>query len=649
MSTFSRGIPKGKSPAVSSNATMDKSEDTDLLYAEVEDDTSPLSLLLDIPFPNTAWRVVNVDNMKEAFGSRMQGMEMPEDLEKMNPLDIPPSRYREVPQSHPSWLAFRKKPRGTGSTIAKYAGLHDLKAAKILGLPPTMHVTTEYNEDWDLFALREKHGYLPNKSFDQPGAVFAKWGKWHEDNCLAAFLAENEGWTHQECGLTVITDEMLQKRGIYDVFNGNQPIGPYPIQLADSPDGVAYGPDRDTGEIVRRACEFKTGTPFIPKGKASYPMAEFFMRSVDSVKPYPAIKPYYVQQCFFHMLALEVDECYFVSWTYGGGMRTWMIRFSLEYVSLLLSIVKHIYLELVQKGKRVPTDYFMNTKDKTLYTAYMRLLNMTNNIVSTTDSYSFLPGEQTREVTNRFSLCKSSAYQKFPNVPDEYPLFMKNFFFLRVLCSGASVLTWVQKYEEMSTRLDNLKQLRTLVGFEYLSPVLVDITQGKGYTHEQMKIDVVRDEMITKCESYVFDILRYIYMHNHDQDTCRPLPVCDVNNAVFNEVLSLRADLISMLRTDVEIHGGVVKEALYCTSNPTKSEEWWQYLHVLATVIIDIIRVAEGPVHRDIDKYTDISCFAVAIESARVLFTSSPYPVYILSACFHMRILLRFLQLTRKR
>lgn len=648
MSTTSRKTQRDETPTNPRATKMANSDDMDLLYEEIGDTPDPLDLLLSIEFPNTAWRVVDMNLMKTAFGDRMQGMEMPPDLEKMNPLDIPPGRYKEVPQSHPAWLALRKKPRGTGSTIAKYAGLHDIKAAKYLKLPPTMHVTTEYNEDWDLFALREKHGYLPNKSFDQPGAVFAKWGKWHEDNCLAAFLASNVGWTHQECGLTVITDDMLEKRGIYDVFNGDNPIGPFPIQLADSPDGVAYGPDRDTGEIVRRGCEFKTGTPFIPKSKASYPLAEFFMRAVDSVKPYPAVKPYYVQQCFFHMLALEVDECYFVSWTYGGGMRTWLIRFSLEYVSLLLSIIKFIYLEFVCKGKRVPTDYFMDTKDKTLRAAYMRLLDMTNNIVSTNTEYAFVPGDQTRAITNRLSVCTSSAYQKFPNVPDEYPLFMRNFFYLRVLCCGTPVLTWVQKYEEIETRLNNLKELRSIAGFEYLSPVLIDITQGKGYTKEQMKIDVVKDEMIIQCESYVFDILKYIYHLTHHKSSCYPLAIYKVNIVVFNEVLRMRKALIANLSEFVESQGGAVKDALDCMANPTDSPDWWNAMHLLANVIVDVVRASPHPLPNEIEKYTDLTCLSASILVANSCFVKKPLPVYILAVCFHMNILLRFLQLTRK-
>jgi len=625
---------------------MDLGTDSDLMDVDVE--KSDLDALLGITFPNTSWRAADLDLMKGAFGDRMRGMEMPPDLEDMDPMQIPPERYKEIPQTHPTWLAVRKKPRVTGSTVAKYAGLHDESAAKYLGLPKTMHVKTRFNEDWDLFALRETHGYLPNKSFDQPGAVFAKWGKWHEDNCLAGFLAQNPGMVHQECGLTIITDAMLRGRGVYDVFNDKKPIGPFPVQLGDSPDGLAFGVDNETGQQVRRGCEFKTGTPFIPKGNATYPLAEYFMRPVDSVKPYPKIKPYYVQQCFFHMLALETDECYFVSWTYGGGMKTWLIHFSLEYVSLLLSIIKYLYTRFVVRGERVPTDLYTTTVDTSFRDAYKRLLVMTDLIVKTTEPCAELPGEHTRDITNKLTLCRKSAYQKFPHIPDEYPLFMKYFFYARVLCSGHPVLTWVEKYERIETRLENLMELRNTQGFEFLTPVLVDITQGNGYTGEQLRIDVVRDELVTRCEAHVFDVLRYIYQHTHDSTTSRQKPPCAILDGVRVQSTQVREDLAGCLRGVVETDNGVVHEALLRRTHPDTGGAWWDDMRVIASVMTDMIGSSGSRGHKELAKYRDLACFVKVVDTAFESFQRSPLFAYILGVIFHMNMLLRLFQVSHK-
>lgn len=628
--------------------------DPSLDSLDIYDEDDVIQEILSLTFPNTSWRMADDNLMKILFGGRMRTMETPIDLQNMDPMLIPPERYKEISQGHPAWKAIRKIPRVTGSTVAKYAGMHDVEAAKYLGLPKTMHVTDMYNEDWDLFRLRLKHGYLPNIGFNQPGAVFCKWGNSHENNCLGCFLAQNPDWVHQECGLTVITDEMLQARGVYDVFDNNKPIGPFPVQLADSPDGIAFGPDPETGQTIRRACEFKTGTPFIPKNNSPFLLSEYFMRKVESVKPYPAIKPYYVQQCFFHMLSLEVDECYFVSWTYGGGMNTWILKFSVEYVSILLSIIKYVYTRFVSKGDRVPTDLYQKTTDVHFKRTYERLLQMTDNIVKTTNPCAQLTGSETRTVTDRLTSCNRSAYQKFPYVPDEYPFFMKYFFYARIVCQGAPMLKWVQKYEEIQRRDSNMRYLATLRGFEFIQAILDDISNGYEYTAEQRAIDVVRDDLLTRSEAYVFDALRHIFVNTRDHTTCRQLPSENMEKKIRGELYQLRDNLFTSVLGNIGCHDQNYASLRAAITRKTYSDDgsnanyaqWLLDMLTVSTFLANAIKNSPATSHPRYPKYTDVMCFVNSNDIACKSFRTFPNPECILGVALNMRLLLQFFNFT---
>lgn len=561
----------------------------EMLLYDIKHSLSKLDDLLELNFPNTAWMCADEGLMRTLFGDRMQLMEMPSDLETMEPLDIPPHRYREIPQSHPHWLAVRQKPRLTGSTVARYVGIHDSTAAAELDLPPSMHVTDEFNDAWDHVMLQLKYGWMPSKFFDQPGATFAMWGKWHENNCLASFLRENEDWTHYECGLTIIDDAMLDKRGLVDLLNDGASLAPFPIELGDSPDGLVMGPDEKTGELIYRAVEFKTGTQFLPDNSSPYPLGQYRMRKVAHTYPYPRIKPYYVQQCMFHMLALDVDECVFASWTFGGGMKTWIIKFSPEYLSILLSLLKYICTEFVANERRVPTNFFSDIDVKaTPHLAphralFRHLVQMTKDIVNNTAPNKIVTGISTRATTEAVTVRDSTGpYKKFPRVPSEYPDFQKLFFFAAVLLGDTAGLQWVEKSAEIDARTANLKYIQSRPQFDFVATVVADIASGGVFDDARRRIPVVREQTVLQCEAYVLGLMRLIYSVMHDPQTRRPAAINDAAVRVRAQCIEFVAQIDTMLEVATKHAGNAGFTVFPRNSDPVTGPYWGRTMAVVA-------------------------------------------------------------------
>lgn len=442
--------------------------------------------VLSLMFPNTRIRMADEATIKRAFGDRMvmlsnEPPDMPDD-----PWKVPREMYQWVPQSHPFWLTWREEAKVTGSVTAKLCLLHAQKSAKKLRLPTSMHGKEQYSTDWETFRLRQIHGRLSRDPFDMPGAVFAQWGKNHEDTACANYLHENPEWVYHERGLVMITDAMLAKRKLLDLFDGGKPFTSFPVPLGDSPDGLLVHTDPKTGETKRRGLELKTGTQFVPgaigefkEAAAKYPGGTFVMKSTDAdskwpVLPYPKIKEYYLQQCMFHMLALETDECMFVSWTYGGGMRSWLIKFDHRYVSMLLSILKYIYINFPQRNRQVPNDLGWSTDPahKAFVGIYKEFLDATLRIVDTTPAHQEVPPAATKEFTEKITERPDSGYLSFLKMPEEYPPFVRMILYARALVPEADGIRWAIKYDQMDVRKSNLSVLTATPLFFFMRPIV---------------------------------------------------------------------------------------------------------------------------------------------------------------------------------
>lgn len=558
-------------------------------------------------FANTSILAANEEIVKEKYNDRRDELDVPENL-PLNASDVPVEMYKVIPQSHPFWLAFRDDPRITGSVMAEYLLFMMKMTAPKLKIPKSMFQDEENSRIWTKLRLRIKHGSLPRDWFGQPGCTFASWGKKHELNCEVAVLDALPGWKCKESGLIIVTDDMIAKRGVYDVLNDNKPLGHFPIQLGDSPDGLLYGPDEHTGKIIYRAAEFKTGTQFLPLNGKKYPMCQFFMRPMDKMAPYDAIKSYYLPQCFMHMLALEVDECLFCSWTYNGGMNIWNIKFDLEYMSLILSMVKHLYETFILKDKDVPNNYFYNVRSARVAKAYNKLVEMTYAKITETKPYKKVPGDMTRVgCDNVVRPGPISTYLFYPDIAPEFPPFMKlNLYALAF--ELYEKVDWVSQYEHMDTRRSNIKKILKSHFFMFSETIVKAIADAPEFGPEKREIDLVQNHIIERQEIYLLFIFEATFNLIYDRDRRRMGSLDVITTRIESEWDSIRNLLKSKLLLPNFSRGGGIYKALDEKGSVWDSK-WTDNIPAVAKLIVSIAKKTSYPKSHVFHYYQDPSIF----------------------------------------
>jgi hypothetical protein len=507
-------------------------------------------------FPNVAWRAVDEELVRKDLGARMNMLEWV-DLKYESVDEIPKEMYPIIPQDHPAWGDIRVMLRFTASMLAKFASMHDHAAAEYLGMSETMFEKGPYSEDWDLIIARMKWGKLPRPPMEPPGWAFCEGGIRKEINANSAFLRKNPEAIYQDRGLTPVTEQQLNERGIFYAFAGDYtppnavnpvfaksrrdykmahqmgrtPIAPFPVDLAASPDGLVTMPDPTTGGMITRACEWKCPTPFIPMDKTSFPGASFFL--VENRKPYEKPPKYYLPQMMLQMLATGTTELFFGAWTYKRGMRVWLITFNAEFMSLLLSVLKFHVIHHCNKGKRVPTDYFMkdlapsdddddamDTDDrhathKLHKSIYKRMLDLATEISEGAPIWQMIDGEFTKETADLY--CKEETdpiYLHLPNEPDAVPAYMKIFCYARAIFGDDYPIKWVAKFRDLEGRHANLELLCNNDALIYVSPMMAALDTEEAYPEgEARELYVVKNETTERLEKFMVRVLKRIHRH----------------------------------------------------------------------------------------------------------------------------------------
>lgn len=467
-----------------------------------------------------------------------------------NIFDIPKHMYRFIPQSDPRWKDLRGLPRITNSPTAEYLGMHDKLAGEYLEIPPSMFrdsALLPYSEKWEEYLEKVKYGYMPPRPMDPPGNVNCAYGD-HEDNVVATLMDVIKPMKLYEQGLVIITSEHLA------VFKPKNLLHLDPISLewedwdeeitelpfeygvsgdfeAEIPESIIETGDEKnpyifSGDTILVAGECKTptcyGMVFPGKTPRIPPLlegAEFYFKN-GGAKPYEHTKEYYVTQLFGEMLATGRDKNLFCSWTYSNGMTCWLIDMNIRYLSLMLTFFIHLHDEFVSRGKQVPTDYFMKTKEKKIKNLYMEFLELTKTIARTSPVYLKVPASITRDVTDRYGIVSTKSYVSFPNFPEDVmPEHQLLFVYGRRLVHDHHRLQWTKGWRELDKRQENLHVL-CVTDYTRFAKHVVDRIMGDeslfkvGVKNniEGTHLPAVQNRAVTIAEKYVLRVYKKLFM-----------------------------------------------------------------------------------------------------------------------------------------
>jgi hypothetical protein len=364
--------------------------------------------------------------------------------------------------------------------------------------------------------------------------MFMRWGSAKELNALVTFMAscapdlaratpDNPCYDFTDRGLVYLTPDVMARAhqaGVRNMLTG-QPFS-LAFLLAASPDGIIV--DRATGE--RFNCEWKAATAFKP-ARDKYAGLTFLFDY--ATKPYPKIKSYYIPQMMLQMLVCETRKCKFACWTYGpNGMNVWEVYFNVEYVSLMLTILDHLYETFIAHNRDVPVGYFaaapMNVREM-----YERFIVLTLAIVDMEDGLArfvkTIPGDFCMQVTDDIlnppgktghQLIRNDIY--FPNVSPYIPAYpvisvIAEFMLAATASSGAR---WIDAPRDTRGRAENLKTCSGMTilnnNLSFTRPVIKRIVEKGIAQHSLLNRDAsVIMWRLDKAETYLLFSLMILY------------------------------------------------------------------------------------------------------------------------------------------
>ena len=477
-------------------------------------------------FADTRYAALSKERMKAYFGHRMELLPIPSTLTIRDLLPVvlrpgsrtvraqlaPPNymvieRIATVSQDDPMWGQARIVPGlMTASTMADFCCLRTAAVAGVLHVPDFMVWDTGVNPTWDDYVVRLHYTTLPRAPLDAlMGAVYTTHGKEHENNANAQFFYHHPKFRYKDQGLTYVTPETLKAAGLRNLLTGEL-ITELEFLLAASPDGVGINMETLEEFLVewkaaKNVKQHYTSKIEKDRGKREYPGIEFDPN--PDAGPYEKIKSYYVPQAMLQMLACLIRKrpdpyAYWGCWTLLKGMRVWMIRYSKEYVELMLTVLIFLYREFALKADSVPNDYFEEHRETPIGKIHARLVALTADIIDMKRpdiayEYAFYSGEDTEKVAAEVLFEEVNAAPgyvgrqlkianwTFPNVPPEVPSYAV--IGLCVDALGGNCI-WLQKPVLIKERIKNLLTLLDKNHqLHFLGPFIDRILKGCPESH----------------------------------------------------------------------------------------------------------------------------------------------------------------------
>jgi hypothetical protein len=434
---------------------------------------------------------------------------------------IPSEHYRHLPQDDKRWLQLRGMPRITGSVLGKLLLMHEINAGKYIDISDSMYDESEFNDEWETLRLKIKYGYLPSTPMEPPGNVFCANGTWHEPNVLGTLLEAIPSMTYRECGLIIIGKEQLDFFKPWNVFENNELITELPFEMGGSADFDCDAPSfikvekdgsKTYGEMISMSGEAKCSTVVFPDKEEKtdfYMMSYTFMRYC---KPHPKPKTYYIPQKFNEMFCLMRNAGLFASWTYKNGMNVWKFKMVVEYLSLMLSILIHLYKTFTAKDLPVPNNYFWNHPNYFYRKTFMRFLDMTNDMSRNAEVYMTLSGEETSRITEEIGVVNKNSYVNFPEIPEGvYPVYAMLQVYGYRYYKDYERLFWVFRSDQVDARISNINMLCDTALTSFCAPLCNAVMNYfVPYDPETHELHNIKNRVMENAETLLLDVYMLI-------------------------------------------------------------------------------------------------------------------------------------------
>lgn len=487
-------------------------------------------------YANTSYRSLSMKRLmafhnKPGKKQRVTLVERPAGMPS-DPLKVPREMYPFIPQDDPMWKALRGIPRHTASVMNKALLFWHPSTLVDLDVNVKLADTDIHSAYWYGVGLKMKYGYLPDMGLDKTGPLFATWGTHHEPNVLHCGLLAEPHATYFDQGLTIMTKDRWKAVGAVDFLNGEKIFEDFDIEVGASPDGIMEFTDPASGETERMCCEWKAPAYFMPNRGTKYHWSKAFASKYCA--PYPKPKPYYIPQMMLQAAAVGTKRIYHGSWADKKGLRTWIIDFSHQYFSTMMTLVNHIHEKFVNPALEavrgtdnppnvlVPTDYFVKRAPAPVAKLHRALISQTRGICATAEIKRDVGAEEVARWMDAPGLLddppeKQQQWRRFPDIPTEFPPHMSLYIYAdkvpEVVPSEISgKLEWPESFFDVALREKNLALLidnvRPLAQF---MPLLRAFETPAGVGEALAQTPNWRNEIITRKERFISDTMREIY------------------------------------------------------------------------------------------------------------------------------------------
>ncbi len=567
--------------------------------------------------PNVYINAVSIKRVCEYFGSERVVLMSKASVPVVKSADlVTPEMQRFYPQDHPFWLEFREMFRLTGSVSFHLMLGSGPIAAKHFHLPKMMISTKRTVQEWTDQRMRLKHKRIPRTPMEPSGLCNCECGKSHEAAGIGCFMRRYENdpnIKYEEVGSIAITVDMVNRRGLYNVFDNNKPFTTLPT-LADSADGRVTMTCIKTGKKVVRALEMKCRTEFMSWWTPIFAGADF-MQMNDPEKdkwqmPFDKPKNYYMQQTtVFHLLALELDEALFCSHTTEKGMNIFLLKFNVRYASIVISFLNLLYERFICRDMDVPTDWAYNQPDRHILSIYNEFVNLTNALCDNTPVYDHVPSETTRLVAASLAdpalqSTATSPFLHYPNVP-KWPAPMT------LLCYHARALfpwsrtLWIGDYEQLEKRRENLRLVAQICPTLHFTAGICDALQKEHEFGDDSRIElfVTQHELVQRAETFLVKVLqRFCDCRTDDHipgdtdletlDEAKLLAIAATTTETMKRALDI-APFDWLVYSDEEAAAAVGAQLEAMESNHPESLAWWAAASELTMMFCDAASLDE--------------------------------------------------------
>jgi hypothetical protein len=393
-----------------------------------------------------------------------------------NPLWTRLAEFPTIGQDHPAWMTLRTVMPLSISASRLHAFLlmgHGI-TGKELELSPGMCIPeysvsqseTQYDPTWNTFYLKAIEPRMPGYPDDIFSHAFMLGGVKNENGVLNTFLSAHEGeFVYRDQGSTFITPEILERCNLTNLITKER-IRSLPFLMSASPDGLIKRRDNPQAEWM--TCEWKAATMFLPVGK-EYPGIEFFFQ--EKTKPYKTPKNYYKPQIAVQQLVCETQSTMFGCWTLFQGMRVWRIERNNKYLSLMLTLLIHLFERFMNPKTaresdlgKVPICYFTKPElcGQDVFILYKEFKALTLAFGSEPECEN-ISGDFCTEATKKtlgLTTVPRPRYITFPNVYPEVPnYFITNIFAKYFIGTEKYGSVWIKTPKDIELRLKTLQYL----------------------------------------------------------------------------------------------------------------------------------------------------------------------------------------------